>query len=202
MRKVLSVLAVLLTFAGAVQAETRVYDLGTMINAGKISAQDVVGNGSSSGDSLEGYLVNKTSKEMNLDISLAAPIYFRNSGVGQNMIALQVYGADGSYQQLGRRSFITLRPRARMPVKFVAYCADYEKDNPSSGETFTGDTLPPELRKVTANINKFSRSNQNTDITKPAQVAIWLAQGISPDDIRKKFPFSPADERLARSFMK
>lgn len=202
MKKILCVLSFLLTFTGIVQAETQTYDLRAMMESGKITVKGVAGNGSSSGASLEGYLVNETSKGINLDTSLSEPIYFRNSGVGQNMITLQVYGADGRYKKSGQHSFITLRPHTQTLVKFIAYCTDYEKENPSSSEVFSSEVAPSHLSKITVNINKFSRSNPKVDTTKPAQVAIWLAQGVSPQDIQKKFPFSPADEQLARYFLK
>ena len=36
---------------------------------------------------------------------------------------------------------------------------------------------------------------------RPGQVAIWMAQNKSPDEIAEKFEFTPADEQLAQTFL-
>ena len=45
------------------------------------------------------------------------------------------------------------------------------------------------------------RANPDADVTVAAQLAIWLVQGVDTAAIRSKFEFTPADERLARTFI-
>ena len=84
----------------------------------------------------------------------------------------------------------------------MAYCVDFEKDNPTQAESFDVADSPSNLDRVTAAIQEYSRKNPNTDITSAAQAAIWMAQGVSIDDIRTKFPVSSSEEILARSFLR
>ena len=108
----------------------------------------------------------------------------------------------GRYQSDGRRSFISLKPKLRTLVEFVAYCVDFEKDNPTKADTFVIDTKPSNLDAVLRAINVHSRLHPDEDITSAAQAAIWLAQGVSIEDIRTKFEVSRSDEMLARTFIK
>lgn len=52
-----------------------------------------------------------------------------------------------------------------------------------------------------ARISAYIASNPDTDVTVAAQLAIWLAQDETPADIGARFPFTPADERLARTLI-
>ena len=157
------------------------------------------GNGGSSGTVVEGILVNQTVTEKKIDIHISSPLYFVNRGAGQNMVAVQVYLGDGAYASDGRRSFIVLKPRAQTRVVFVAFCADFDKENPAIGERFSVETLPAHLARVVAKVNAYMIANPNVDAVPAAQAAIWLAQGETIADIRSKFTVTAADERLARS---
>jgi hypothetical protein len=126
----------------------------------------------------------------------------RNRGLGQNMIATRVLLAGGRYLSDGKRSFISLKPKQRTPVEFVAYCVDFEKENPTRADSFAVETSPDSLDHVIKAIKDYSRENPGKDITAAAQTAVWLTRGISIEDIRTKFNVSPSDEILARSFTK
>ncbi len=117
------------------------------------------------------------------------------------MIASQVYNSNGSYLSDGKRSFISIKPKRKAKINFVAYCADFGKDNPGSNESFNISESPESLKTVMRNITNHARQNPNADITVSAQVAVWLAQGESSSEIRKKFKFTSRDESLARSFL-
>ncbi len=117
-------------------------------------------------------------------------------------IASQVYHGGGAYRSNGKQSFITLKPRKRSRVVFVAYCVDFEKDNPSAEEAFNLGAPPPILEVVMKNIINYAKSNPNIDITVAAQVAVWLAQGKSPKQIAERFRYTARDEQLARSFLR
>ena len=110
--------------------------------------------------------------------------------------------SDGGYFSDGQRSFIQVKPQSRLKVIFIAYCADFEKDNPDQWENFTVSQLPESLKTVMQNITHYAKQNPNIDFTSAAQVAVWLTQGETSDEIKKKFNFTSQDEKLARSFLK
>lgn len=184
------------------QVETPVSDLATALRDSLIAIKDASGTGASSGSSVEAQLENMSGKEVNIDVYMSLPVFLVNRGAGQNMVLSQVYGDDGAYTSDGERSFITLQPRQSLKVVFVAYCADFEKENPLPSEGFAVGSVPPILESVVRNITAFARRNPNADLTVPAQVAVWLAQGVEPAEIAKKFPFTASDERLARTFLR
>lgn len=177
-------------------------DLADLLDAKSVTLISANGNGSSSGAAMEGVVRNESSKVVEIDIVMSRPVFFRNGGRGQNMIGSMVFKEGGSYTQDGRHSFVSLAPGARTNVMFIAYCADFEKDNPGPSDTFTAAAAPPELASVMSRISSYVRANPEADITVPAQVAVWLAQGIDPAEIAEKFPFTESDEQLARSFLR
>lgn len=198
-------LSILLVFSfsciGLAHGQVQVHDLSEAIDNSMVVLEDANGTGASSGSSVNGVLVNQTDRELHIDVYLYKPLFLINRGRGQNMIASQVYYKNGGYRSDGKRSFITLQPKKRSRITFIAYCADFDKSNPSEAEEFIVASPPESLREVMRNIIKFSKQNPNTDITVAAQVAIWLAQGESISEIAKKFHFSVRDEQLARRFL-
>ena len=118
------------------------------------------------------------------------------------MVATGVYLCGGKYSSKGRRSFITLRPKSRTAVTLLAFCADFDKDNPSESDRFTIGSVYPVLEPVMANIKTHFLANPNADFTVAAQTAIWLVQGKSISEIRTRFPVTAAELRLARSFIR
>jgi len=176
-------------------------DMADLIDAGLVKLLRSNGNGNSSGAAVEGSIQNTSSKPLAIDIVMSRPVYFRNGGRGQNMIASMVLGDDGGYMSNGSNSFVQLAPNEQANVQFIAFCADFEKDNPSASDTFTLGDPPPQLLGVMSKIAAYSRANPESDVTVPGQVAVWMAQGVPPDTIRTKFDFDAMDEARARSFL-
>lgn len=187
---------------GTTHAQVLVRDLSGVIDNGTVGLLEATGTGASSGTSVEGYLENRTEREVHINVYLSKALFLVNRGKGQNMIASQVYHGDGAYRSDGKQSFITLKPRKRSRVAFVAYCVDFEKDNPSTDEVFNLGAPPPSLKVVMSNITNYARINPQIDITIAAQVAVWLAQGQSPKQIAERLKFAAQDEQLARSFLR
>lgn len=176
-------------------------DLAALLSSGAVSLVRASGNGASSGNSIDAVLRNNTGREIEVDVFMRQPIYLTNSGVGQNMIASMVVGADGSYMHNGKRAIVTLKSSQPFKASMVAYCVDFEKENPTSTEEFAVAQVPAHLAPVIARINEYAQANPNANVTAAAQVAIWMAQNESPEAIAKKFDFTPADEQLARKFL-
>jgi TPR repeat protein len=183
----------------ATVGQTVIRDLYDEMQAGRVSLVTAVGNGNSSGTSVLGTLANKTARAIHIGVDLLTPLYLANSGRGQNMIAAQIFLRDGRYLIEDGRSFITLEPnQAQVPVSFIAFCVDLDRDNPSATDRFTTASTPPILDQVMANIADSLRVNRDRDFTAAAQLAVWLAQGEDIESIRSTFDFEPEDETLAR----
>jgi hypothetical protein len=176
--------------------------LSSLLASGRVTFSDIRGTGASSGASLTGTLVNETGRSIDVDVHILEPVYLRNSGAGQNMVATQVYGSNGGYYVSGRGSFVTIPANGRLPVMLIAYCADFERDNPGQGERLSVATLPREIADISRKIAAFEAARPNQDTVAAVQVALWLAQGWSPDDIRRQFDFSQAVLATAWSILK
>lgn len=176
-------------------------DLAEVLASGAVTLVQARGNGASSGNSINAVLRNNTGQNIDVDIFMKSPVYLANSGAGQNMIASMVVGSDGAYRMEGQRQFVTLKPNEQMVASMVAYCADFAKENPTAQESFSVAQSPATLAPVITRINDYVRANPDANVTAAAQVAVWMAQGESPEAIANKFEFSEADEHLARSFL-
>jgi hypothetical protein len=173
--------------------ERPVSELNDVLKNGQ-AALTAKGNGGSSGMVINGHLRNITSRELRVNTSINRGIYFKNSGAGQNMVATQIYLKGGRYSSDGLREFIVLQPQENVEVSFIAFCANLERDNPSSEESFSNDTMPAELQAIAAKINRYldehaSDENQNT----VAQVALWRSQGKTRNEIGEHFRFTQSD---------
>jgi len=122
------------TFSGSAHSQGEMSDLESEIEAGRISVEEIHGNGSSSGAAIEGVIRNNTGRTLRLKTTLRRPLYLgnRSSRSSQNMIAFSVYGKGGSYYSDGENDFIEVSPNQKMHIQMIAYCTDYEKDNPTS----------------------------------------------------------------------
>ena len=199
-RTILFLLACMCT-SGSLVAQITVSELRDEIEAGHVHLVSATGNGSSSGMAVTAYLINRTGAARRINVNLTRPIFLINSGRGQNMIAVQVYLSGGSYTSDGHRSFIILRPQARASVVFVAFCADFEEDNPTAADSFSLGNLPPSLGRVVSNVRAYMIANPDADAVAAGQAAIWLAQGLSIEEIRSRFEVTPSQERLAQQFL-
>lgn len=179
------------------RADVLTRSLTNEIESGNVSIGGVEGTGGSSGLVLDGYIINNTNKELNLDVYLSNAIYFVNKGRGQNMYALGVLERSGKFFRSGKKSFIKLGSKKKVAVKFLSYCADFEKDNPSPGEEFRIDVPTPNIKPVLSRISEYHQKYPTRDITAAAQVAIWITQGESPSAIRLKLEYSQGDLELA-----
>ena len=102
MNKLVGLVMAFAAAMGSLSAQTVVYDLHDEFDSGRVRLISATGMGRSSGASVEGYLINDTAAERHVGIYLSRPIYLRNSGAGQDMIATEVYLGDGGYQSDGR----------------------------------------------------------------------------------------------------
>jgi hypothetical protein len=192
-----------LCVAGAAfSQDIRVQDLSDSIEAGRIRIESAKGTGASTGAAIQCVLANATAETLYLDIFIRGGLYFMNGGSGQDMLAAAVFLADGSYNSWKDRFFIIIDPGKSVDAVMLAFCAEFEKDNPSGSDSFTTGKLPAELRTVLARIEDYLRKNPDTERIAAIQAAVWMAQGLTLEHIRQKFEVGAEDEKLARSFLK
>jgi len=201
LKYILSILiSVLLT--PTISAQNSTDELSLLLATGTLELTSMRGNGSSSGAALEGRIRNTSTNTVRANINLIPPVYFKNQGgSGQDMIGTQIYLDGGSYYTEDDNEFIEINPNSDVTVMIIAYCADFEKDNPSVGDSFSVSGIPQELVEIAWSIASFEAENPDYNTTVPAQVAIWLSQGESVEDIREKFAFNSSDERLAQQLL-
>jgi hypothetical protein len=196
MRKLVLFFVLVFSVSGVLSAQT-VIQLQDALNAGQVKLVSARGNGGSTGSAIDAELHNETRTELRINIHLSKPVYLVNGGAGQNMVAVEVYLSNGNYYSIGDDYFIELAPSAFTQVKFIAYCVDFEKENPSSGDSFEIKALPNKLKKIVQKISEYGIANPDTDYIIAAQLAIWMTQGVPVKSIKDKFTFTDEDEKLA-----
>jgi hypothetical protein len=186
--------------SGTLFAQSPVLDIDIALRNGDITLT-AAGNGGSSGASIDGYLQNNRKEIIRINTIISAGLYLENSGSAQNMVATQLYFADGGYYYEEDLTFIELEPNSRTPVALIAFCADFELDNPSPGDSFNRALMPSDLRSIAAKVSRYMANHPDEDTVTAAQLAFWLTRGETIDSIHEKFDFTPDDVALARKIM-
>ena len=203
-KELIFIFALIIAFvSGTIQAQDNFSDLKSAIASGSVTLRNIHGNGSSSGNAIEAVIKNRTNSNIKIYTQLNDPLYLGNetSQSSQNMLAFEVYGDGGTYYSDGTNSFIELSPNQRMKVDITAYCTDYYKDNPGYNDRFRIAETPNDIGDIADKIASYTRRNSMTDVTVGAQVALWLGQGLSPEEIKKTFQFSPRDRAIANAIL-
>lgn len=183
-------------------AQSAIKDLQDELDSGQVVLISASGNGSSTGTVISGYLENRSTVSKRININFKQPLFLINSGRGQNMVSLQIYLSDGGYTSDGTNEWIALAARSKTSVKFLAFCVDFEKENPTYSDRFSIGTTPTGIRYVLMNIRSYILAHPDEDIGAAGQAALWMAQGISMSKIRAKFDVSYSEEQLARQFLR
>lgn len=193
----------LLAAFNVAQADTEIQSLSAAVDGGNVRIVSVHGNGSSSGPALHGYLWRVDSaEEERISVQLDKPLFFRNEGAGQNMIATQVYARSMQYWSNGNEKWLSLPAGESMtPITFIAYCADLGKDNPSSEELLSPAGLPQDLERVSAQIAAYERVYPDESTSLPQQLALWRAQGESWEQISNYLRFTSEDRVRAEQIL-
>ena len=184
-------------------AQSRFDTLNDALAAGDVVLDRIQGNGSSSGMALTASLRNTTNVIQQLSVRLSPALYLRPAtSSAQNMLATEIYRASGEYFLIDEKPVIKIQPRETTSVMFNGYCVNFEKDNPSEADSFTIAQMPSWLVPIASRITSYERSQGRQDdesVVLRAQVALWLAQGHNPEEIRSKFNASDADFTAAAS---
>jgi hypothetical protein len=118
------------------------------------------------------------------------------------MLAIQVFLSTGVYTVSGNDKFIRLPPNASVPVMVIAFCADFDRENPGPSETFATASMPRDMEGIAAKISRYIADNfDDEELTAPVQLALWRARGQSRSDIEEKFEFGNAEWNLSTQIM-
>lgn len=187
--KIISIALVLLSsfFSGLARGE----DLAAAVAAGKVSVT-FHGTGGSTGDAIE-VVVTKTRKGgESLELTVPAGTRLTSGNAGsQSMVIASVKG-----QVFGGNRYI---PSATIeatstPKTYVmdAYCAEFEKDNPSSATRFSLGRVDPVLACILSKASDLSQQAR--------QAAVWIyTDKVNFAQMNRKFSVSQSDWNAAKS---
>ena len=192
------IVAASVLLAGVVSsASNRLASLNDAVDGGSVAIESMSGTGGSSGAVLNAVLVNETEIVQRILVHLDVPLFFQNRGHAQNMVATQVYGRDGKYWQRNNGvPYVEVAAGSKLPVTFIAYCADFEKDNPSFADAFDVAPLPQRVAMVMRQISAYETANRDVDTTKASQLALWVVQSHTLGSIGEKFRFDARDKAI------
>jgi hypothetical protein len=151
------------------------------------------GTGASSGDSIH-LTVRKTTKAAGRVLYVTVPpgSVLRSADAGsQSMVVSAVHGLDLGGGRIRPMSQIYLGGRTPVTVILLAFCAEFEKENPSPGAAFTLEEPNPMLACI---------ARQGRDLSIHAQqAAVWIqTDSISYEHMRQKFQVGPGDWTAAQ----
>jgi hypothetical protein len=149
------------------------------ISSGRLSA-DISGIGSSSGDSIKMKIRKRGPRPVS--ISIPPGTMLRNSSGGeQDMVVSGVSGQDMGGGMVRPMARITLTDNRPITVYLRAFCAAFEKDNPSDGSDFSLAAPDPTLACITRRANNLSVPAE--------QAAVWIVtDNITFEHMNEKFP--------------
>jgi hypothetical protein len=121
------------------------------------------------------------------------------------MIVTTIFLAGGAYStdSEGNTKVIIIDAGATESVMLMAFCCDFEKDNPSSADFFMVSSIPSLLKVIAGKIVRYMASHvfdSNLSV-KAVQLAVWRSQGESREDISEKFLFTDEDWDLSTTIM-
>lgn len=166
-RKLAAVMFSLILAISSLAQLQRASSLGPSVSAGIVSAT-IRGTGSSSGNAIR-VSIAKTSKAGPGSISISVPpgtILQSRDGAVQNMVVAGVLGRWAGGDSYYPSSNIVVSDSRPVDYVLEAYCAEFEKDNPSATTGFDVESPDPTL----ASILKQARN-----LSIPAkQAAVWI----------------------------
>lgn len=144
------------------------------------------GTGASSGDSVRLKVKRSPRAPDPLPITIPPGTILRSGGAGQTMVVSVVRGIDvggGFFQPTAR---LVLNGSAPVTAILSAFCAEFEKDNPSASTPFTLEPPDPTLACVLTRSRNLSVATQ--------QAAVWMyTDHLTYQHMNEKFSVSPAE---------
>jgi hypothetical protein len=117
------------------------------------------------------------------------------------MVATQIYLSGNTYTTSGSNKFIRLLPNENTPIIFIAFCADFDRDNPTNRQSFTTASIPSNMQAIITRMSRYMADNFDVDIIVPIQLALWRNQGVTRTAIAAKFSFDNSDWETSSRIM-
>lgn len=153
---------------------------------------------------IKGTLRNNTSAEIRVNVVMTDGIYFTNSSSSaQNMVAVQILDFEFGYYTSGNQYYIPLSPQKTEEINLIAFCANFDRDNPSSEQTFRSSAMPPELRAISAKISRYHADHMTTTevMVKATQIALWRIQDWTREEIELQYEVTDESWELSTVIM-
>ena len=161
---------------------------------GKVSVR-VTSLGGSTGDAI--LLTVKRLRPQPLQVTLAPGTVLRSGQASvQNMAAAKIRGKPMAGNRLEPMSDFYLDNDEEQTLVVRAYCLDFDKDNPATGDTFT--IQGPDLNM--ARLLRLAReSGEDTNTT---QAAVWIIKdSVTDESLKAKFPINNQQLTAARALV-
>ena len=189
----IGVLSLMLTTSATAQLQSDRHTLAAAIAAGLVTAV-FRGTGGSSGDVIT-LAVAKTAKagpgRLELSIPPGTQLLSTNK-TAQAMVIAAVRGRMVSERSYAPASQIVVASLTPMTYVVEAYCAEFEKDNPSEATTFQLGSLDPTLACIVQAAGHLS--------TEATQAAVWMhTDRATYEHITAKFSVSRSDWMAAQA---
>ena len=155
---------------GCVPAEP--LDLGEALSAGHVTLHDLAGNDLYHGEgAVTGELENTSERPVSLNLSLDIPLFFRNLGPAQSMVSTGFsldLGVGAEISEDGIR--VTLAPKARVKIEFLAFCVDQDLAVPGQDAEFVVAKVPDDVLSA---LQRVGPVEPNLDDLKSYQHRLW-----------------------------
>jgi hypothetical protein len=161
------------------------------------------GRGSSSGDSVDGKVRNKTRRTLYLRVRSGIFLKSRNPGA-QDMIVQGLSPGESNYppeeREYPRMGCIELSPGAVFTFILRAYCEDFDLANPAASDHFSiPGRVRGELRRLFTTLGEVPEDSPSIEAV---QVAVWvLTDNIARWQLDRSFPVLEDDVRAARNLL-
>lgn len=198
--KQVCVIALTVLAAAAVFAQTAPKSIApvTLQNASMrgLVEYTFAGTGASSGDSIR-LTVQETPKAAGRSLTITLPpgsLLHNSNASSQNMVVSVIRGVDLGGGLIRPASQIYIHGTSPVKVVVSAFCAEFEKNNPSAGTTFT-------LEQPDSMLACIVRQGRDLSI-QAQQAAVWIyTDSITYEHMRTKFPIGPGDWTTARGLV-
>lgn len=149
-------------------------DLNEALSAGHVTLHDLAGNDLVYGEgAVTGEIENTSGRPISLNLSLDIPLFFRNLGPAQSMVSTGFSLEMGVGAEISEDGiFVTLAPKARFKVEFLAFCVDEDLDIPGVEAEFVVGEVPDEVLSA---LHSAGPVEENMDDLVSYQLQLWEA---------------------------
>ena len=180
-------------------------DLAALLDAGQVRLEEVRGTGYSTGTSLDVVVRNTSGRDLEIDTVPSEALFFKNQGDGTHMLVLGlVERSGGYYEDDDGNTFVELPRNKKLDMGFLASSVEFDRPEPSSGETLLRADMPPYLQRISELLRHIEKVGfeQELEPLDTIQLALWLYLGMSLEEIEEEYDFAPKDVQAAEEIVR